>query len=151
MIVQFCIMELKQAFLKIFFLFGISLFCTNTASSQNSGFAFRGWEGFVLTGYVDHGAFLNFTGPNLQYTYKNSKFLLGMLPSLRWKKDHSVVTKNAAITPNLGVGLTYSISKWAIQIPFYYNTKTTTKNGEWFIGFGVGIRIKTNNQQTSSK
>jgi hypothetical protein len=45
------------------------------------------YDGIFIGGYVDNGAFLNFTGPNINATYKNSKFILGMLPSLRFKED----------------------------------------------------------------
>jgi hypothetical protein len=109
-------------------------------NSQNANFEAAFYEGIVIAGYVNEGGFLNFTGPNINATYGDSKFILGMLPSLRFKKDQSV-PKNAFITPNLGVGLTYSYKWLAFQLPLYYNTKTSTENGRWHLGFGIGLRL----------
>ncbi|MCH7403442.1 hypothetical protein ACFOUP_04585 [Belliella kenyensis] len=99
------------------------------------------YDGIGIIGYVDQGAFINFTGPNINSTYKNSKFILGMLPSLRFKKDRNI-PRNTFVTPNLGVGFTYSYKMAAIQVPLYYNPKTATHNGEWNIGIGLGLRIE---------
>ncbi|MDN3708014.1 hypothetical protein QW060_12935 [Myroides ceti] len=99
------------------------------------------YDGTVATGYVDQGAFLNFTGPNLNYTFHDSKILLGMLPSLRFKQDRSEI-KNALVTPTLGIGLTYAYKKLVVQIPFYYNPKTTVTNGNWKMGAGIGFRFR---------
>lgn len=112
-----------------------------TKTETTPGVKFRPFDGVFILGYVDKGVFLNFTGPNISYTNKNSKIILGMLPSLRYKEDRGTY-KNSPITPNLGVGLTYCYKKFAIQIPLYYNTKTATSNGKWNIGIGVGIRLK---------
>lgn len=111
---------------------------TNTAVPK---VAFRPFDGIFILGYVDNGAFLNFTGPNISCTIKQSKIILGMLPSLRYKEDHGMY-KNAPVTPNLGVGLTYCYQKIAVQIPLYYNAKTATANGKWNIGIGIGMRLK---------
>lgn len=101
-----------------------------------------GWfDGIVMAGYVNNGGFLNFAGPNLSYTNRNSKIMVGMLPSLRFKEDHADV-KNAWITPNLGLGVTYSYKKIAFQIPFYYNSKTAITNGKWVGGIGIGVKLK---------
>jgi hypothetical protein len=98
------------------------------------------FSGIIVTGYVDNGAFINFTGPNLNFTKGKSQFLVGMLPSLRIKQD-SGTTTNSLVTPTLGFGITYCYRAMAIQIPCYYNPKTATKNGEWNIGVGVGIKL----------
>ena len=98
------------------------------------------FDGVISIGYIDNGGFLNFTGPGLSATYKNSKFLFGMLPSLRYKVDKSS-PKNASVFPNLGFGLTYSYKYLSLQIPMYYNAKTTTEDGSWHVGFGIGYRI----------
>jgi hypothetical protein len=98
------------------------------------------FDGVVNVGYVNNGGFLNFTGPGLSATYKNSKFLFGMLPSLRFKVDNST-PKNASVFPNLGFGLTYSYKYLSLQVPMYYNAKTTTEDGSWHVGFGIGYRI----------
>jgi hypothetical protein len=98
------------------------------------------FSGIFVSGYVDNGAFINFTGPNLSFTKGKSYFLVGMLPSLRIKQD-SGTTTNSLVTPTLGLGITYCYRAMAIQIPCYYNPKTATKNGEWNIGVGVGIKL----------
>jgi hypothetical protein len=102
---------------------------------------FNPFDGIIAAGYVDNGAFLNFTGPNISFTHKRSKIILGMLPSLRYKEDHGVF-KNSPVTPNLGVGLTYCYKKIAIQVPLYYNAKTTAANGRWNLGIGIGMGLK---------
>lgn len=98
-------------------------------------------DGIIAMGYVDHGAYLNFTGPNLSFSRGKSKIMLGMLPSLRYKQDTGV-TKNSPIIPSLGVGLTYSYKRCVFQLPLYYNAKTSTANGNWQLGIGVGFRFK---------
>lgn len=100
------------------------------------------FDGVAVAGYVDHGAFINFTGPNINVTWRNTKFILGMLPSLRIKEDKSEGTKNSLVTPNLGAGLTFVYKKIALQIPVYYNTKTSTQNGSWKVGIGLGYSLK---------
>lgn len=107
--------------------------------AQEDNVSFSLYDGIFIGGYVNNGAFLNFTGPNINATYKNSKFILGMLPSLRFKEDKGT-PKNAFVTPNLGIGFTYSYKMWAVQIPLYYNAKTATQNGQWHVGLGVGLR-----------
>lgn len=98
------------------------------------------YDGIVVAGYVDEGAFLNFTGPNINVTMNKHKVILGMLPSLRFKEDKST-PKNSFVTPNLGVGLTYCYKRFAIQVPCYYNAKTATQNGKWNVGIGLGVRF----------
>ncbi|GAA5101613.1 hypothetical protein GCM10023210_41620 [Chryseobacterium ginsengisoli] len=100
------------------------------------------FDGIAVAGYVDHGAFINFTGPNISYKNKDLKFILGMLPSLRIKEDKSEGTKNSAIMPNLGAGLTVVYKKIALQVPFYYNTKTSVQNGAWKMGIGLGYSFR---------
>lgn len=98
------------------------------------------FTGIFVSGYVDNGAFLNFTGPNLSFSKGKSQLLVGMLPSLRIKQD-SGTTKNSLITPTLGFGITYCYRAFAFQIPCYYNPKTSIKNGEWNIGIGLGLKL----------
>lgn len=112
---------------------------SSTAPDPKMTFSF--FEGTVVAGYVDQGGFLNFTGPNVSLTSGKSKLLLGMLPSLRFKEDKSQV-KNSFVMPTLGLGLTYSYRKLAVQIPLYYNAKTATADGKWNVGIGVGIKLK---------
>lgn len=99
------------------------------------------FEGTVVAGYVDRGAYLNFLGPNISFTKGKYKIVLGMLPSLRFKEDTST-PKNSPVTPNLGGGVTYIYKKIAFQVPLYYNAKTATRNGHWTIGVGMGYKFK---------
>ncbi|MDH6252996.1 hypothetical protein M2347_002723 [Chryseobacterium sp. H1D6B] len=118
----------------------ISGYCFSQESASAIKTSF--FDGIAAAGYVDHGAFINFTGPNINYTCHGTKFILGMLPSLRIKEDKSPGTKNSAVTPNLGAGLTVVYKKIALQVPFYYNTKTTAENGRWKAGIGLGYSFK---------
>jgi hypothetical protein len=102
---------------------------------------FNPFDGIIIAGYVDNGAFLNFTGPNISFMHKNSKIILGMLPSLRYKEDNGIF-KNSPITPNLGIGVTYCYKMIALQVPLYYNAKTAVANGRWNVGVGIGVRLK---------
>jgi len=124
----------------------IMLLFTTPIFAQENKMSFALYDGIFIGGYVDNGAFLNFTGPNINATYKNSKFILGMLPSLRFKEDKGT-PKNAFVTPNLGIGFTYSYKIWAIQLPLYYNAKTATQNGQWHIGIGIGLRLNEFNKK----
>lgn len=113
-------------------------FCQQKDSSIKVSF----FDGIAVAGYVDHGAFLNFTGPNVSFTQHNLKLMLGMLPSLRIKEDRSSGTKNSAVMPTLGAGFAVVYKKLALQIPFYYNAKTSTANGSWKMGVGLGYRFR---------
>ncbi|MFP7657367.1 MULTISPECIES: hypothetical protein [Chryseobacterium] len=118
----------------------ISGCCFSQESTSQVKAAF--FDGVAAAGYVDHGAFINFTGPNINITWRHTKFIVGMLPSLRIKEDRSEGTKNNAVTPNLGAGLTFVYKKIALQVPVYYNTKTSTQNGSWKVGIGLGYSLK---------
>ncbi|ASW74288.1 hypothetical protein IQ37_07975 [Chryseobacterium piperi] len=118
----------------------ISGFCFSQKSVAKVKASF--FDGVAAAGYVDHGAFINCTGPNISLTYHSTKLILGMLPSLRIKEDQSDGTRNSAITPNLGAGLTFIYKKLVLQIPLYYNSKTSTQNGSWKMGIGLGYSLK---------
>ena len=111
-----------------------------SAQSQTKAVLF---EGILVGGYVDHGAFINCTGPSIKFSKKPYTVLLGLLPSLRIKEDKVAVgaPKNAALTPNLGFGLTAAFRHIALQLPLYYNPKTAIKNGEWNPGVGLGYKF----------
>ncbi|SFN25686.1 hypothetical protein SAMN05421594_1878 [Chryseobacterium oleae] len=113
-------------------------FSQETGSKVKASF----FDGIVAAGYVDHGAFINFTGPNVSFTHKGLKLIAGMLPSLRIKEDRSPGTKNSPVTPNLGAGITAVYKKIAFQIPVYYNTKTSAENGAWKVGIGLGYSFR---------
>ncbi|MCD9853132.1 hypothetical protein LUD75_00320 [Epilithonimonas sp. JDS] len=114
----------------------------NFAQEKDSKVNVSFFDGIAVAGYVDKGAFLNFTGPNVNFVHHQTKFMLGMLPSVRIKEDNSSTTKNSIVTPNLGMGITVAYKKLAIQIPLYYNAKTATADGKWKMGIGVGYRFR---------
>ena len=118
----------------------ILLFLSLKCFAQSEKVKFSAFDGYIIAGYVDNGAFINFTGPNINCSIRESKFVIGMLPSLRFKEDKGS-TKNSFTTPNLGLGFTYSYKFWSFQIPLYYNSKTETDNGSWHIGVGIGLRL----------
>src|SRR5687768_989686 len=68
------------------------------------------FEGLVVAGYGDHGAYINFAGPGVKVVQKPFSVLVSMLPGLRIKKDKvaSGNTSNATLTPSLGFGITGS-------------------------------------------
>lgn len=101
------------------------------------------FEGTVVAGYVDHGAYVNCAGPGIKYSHAKKVFLLGLLPGLRIKEDKvdDGKPKNSLITPSLGFGLTATFGHLALQLPTYYTTKTATADGNWKLGFGVGYRF----------
>ena len=125
------------------------LLCSMDTNAQESKIDFTLFDGVVVVGYVDEGGFLNFTGPNVSLTSNNSKFILGMLPSLRFKEDTGS-PKNAFVTPNLGVGLSCIYKSFVVQVPLYYNAKTATNNGEWNFGLGIGLRLNGLNKKTKN-
>jgi hypothetical protein len=104
------------------------------------------YEGVVVGGYVDKGFFMNFGGPNVNVSFKSSIILLGMFPSLRFKEDNGT-PKNSFVTPGLGIGFTYMFKNLALQIPFYFNSKTAKENGKWNLGFGIGYKISGLNKK----
>lgn len=128
---------------KFFFMtiFLPSIFVNKNVQAQEQKVKMVIFDGVVVGGYVDNGAYLNFTGPNINMTVKKSKLILSMLPSLRFKEDKSAI-KNSLVTPSLGAGLTFCYKSFAIQVPLYYNAKTATANGKWNVGAGIGYRFK---------
>ncbi|MFT4153694.1 hypothetical protein [Parafilimonas sp.] len=98
------------------------------------------YDGIVIAGYVDKGGFANFIGPGLSLTSGNSKYIISMLPSLRFKEDKAT-PKNSFVTPTLGAGFTYAYKHLSFQLPLYYQAKTSAKNGKWLVGVGLGWRL----------
>lgn len=111
-----------------------------------NGIQVSAYDGVIVVGYVDRGGYTNFTGPNINLTRGDSRFILGALPSLRYKKDNST-PKNTFVTPSLGIGFTYSYKLFAVQIPLYYNSKTAVEDGRWHVGIGLGMRLNYLNRQ----
>lgn len=138
--------EIKKHLIGLKLLCLVLLFSSTDINAQESKIDFTLYDGLVVVGYVDEGGFLNFTGPNLSLVSNKSKFILGMLPSLRFKEDDRT-PKNSFVTPNLGVGLSYIYKSFVVQIPLYYNAKTANNNGEWNFGLGIGLRINGLNKK----
>lgn len=124
------------------FVISFSIINSMTANAQDNKVKVSGLEGVIVAGYVDDGAFLNFAGPNISFKKGSSKFMLGMLPSLRFKEDKSTGSTNSTVVPALGLGLSYIYKRLVIQVPLYYNAKTSTKNGEWVVGAGLGLKLQ---------
>lgn len=116
-----------------------------TAKSQTNVIQTKAtlFEGVIVAGYVDQGAYINCAGPAIKFSKKPLAILVGLLPSLRIKKDKIATgaTQNSVITPNLGAGITVIYKHLAIQVPVYYNAKTSTKDGKWNPGIGIGYKF----------
>lgn len=130
---------------KSIYLFVSLSLLTLTARSQSNAVQTKAtlFEGVIVAGYVDKGAYINCTGPAIKFSKKPLAVLLGLLPSLRIKKDKVAAgaPQNSVITPNLGVGVTAIYKHLAIQVPVYYNTKTSTRDGKWNPGIGIGYKF----------
>ncbi|PWG80487.1 hypothetical protein DDR33_12440 [Pararcticibacter amylolyticus] len=101
------------------------------------------FDGIIAAGYVDKGAYVNCTGPSVKFTRKPLTLMLGLLPGLRIKEDKIAAgaPKNSVVTPSLGFGLTLSIGHLVVQTPFYYTSKTSSQDGKWNPGVGLGYRF----------
>lgn len=101
------------------------------------------FDGIIAAGYVDKGAYVNCTGPSVKFTRKPLTLMLGLLPGLRIKEDKIAAgaPKNSVVTPSLGFGLTLAIGHLVVQTPFYYTSKTSSKDGKWNPGVGLGYRF----------
>lgn len=122
----------------------ISLF--NSAQAQNTitkNPTVVAWDGMAVAGYVNQGGFVNFGGPTVKLIKKPLSIGFGILPTIRIKKDNvpKDSPKNSAITPTAGFGFTVVYKHVVLQIPFYYNAKTTTKDGKWDPGVGIGFKF----------
>ena len=101
------------------------------------------WDGMMVVGYVNNGAFVNFGGPTLKLVMKPWSFGFGILPTMRIKEDQVAkdAPKNSIVTPTAGFGFTIAYKHLVMQVPFYYNPKTATANGKWHPGIGIGIKL----------
>lgn len=126
----------------ITFILSTIINCASTQTDVKEKLNYYIFDGNIISGYVDQGAYVNFTGPNITIGINKTKVSLGMLPSLRIKKDMNAI-KNSAIIPSLGFGITWNYKWLVLQLPIYYNTKTTSKNGSWQLGFGIGVNLKS--------
>jgi hypothetical protein len=131
---------------RIFFLTLSFVFLRLSVNAQEPKVNPALYEGLINAGYVDNSFFLNFGGPNLNMSFRNSKILLGMFPSLRFKEDKGI-PKNSFVTPALGLGFTYMYKSVALHLPLYYNAKTPKENGKWNLGLGLGFKISSLNRK----
>ena len=101
------------------------------------------WDGMMVAGYVNQGAYVNFGGPTLKFVMKPWNFGFGILPTMRIKEDNvpKGATKNSIVTPTAGFGFTVAYKHLVFQVPFYYNPKTATVNGKWHPGIGLGFKL----------
>ncbi|EDM38638.1 hypothetical protein PBAL39_21235 [Pedobacter sp. BAL39] len=114
--------------------------CFFSARAQTKPVLF---EGVIVAGYVNNGAYINCAGPGIKWSKKPYSLMIGLLPGLRIKEDQvpTGATKNSTVTPSLGFGLTAAFRHVAIQLPVYYNAKTSLKNGSWHPGVGLGYKF----------
>ncbi|PRD54780.1 hypothetical protein C5749_10785 [Sphingobacterium gobiense] len=114
---------------------------TVAVQAQQKKISTRVFDGIIVAGYTDNGAYINCTGPGVKYIAPKWNLMLGLLPSIKIKEDTSDV-KNAMFTPALGFGATLTIFKHlTLQIPTFYTPKTNTNNGRWTLGAGLGYKI----------
>lgn len=124
-----------------------SLIYCSVAKSQTNGSTGQTkmilFEGIIVAGYADKGGYINCTGPSVKFSKKPFVVLLGFLPSLRIKRDKVVgaAPKNSLVTPSLGIGITAGYKHLVVQIPVFYNAKTSNKDGKWNHGIGIGYKF----------
>lgn len=101
------------------------------------------WDGMAVAGYVNDGGFANFGGPTIKLINKPWSFGFGILPTMRIKEDKVAAgaKKNSIVTPTAGFGFTVVYKHFVTQVPFYYNNKTTTADGKWNVGVGIGYKF----------
>lgn len=123
---------------------GVILFMLQEwALGQEAGVKASVFEGILVGGYTDQGAYLNCTGPAVKYQLKSFSVLFGLLPTLKFKKEQTALgaPKNSVMTPTLGFGITAIFRHFAIQLPAFYSPKTNVDNGKWKPGIGFGYRF----------
>ena len=101
------------------------------------------WDGMAIAGYVNDGGFVNFGGPTVKLIKKPWVFGFGILPTMRIKEDKVAAgaKKNSIVTPTAGFGFTFVYKHFVTQVPFYYNSKTSTADGKWNAGIGIGYKF----------
>ena len=134
---------MKKNYKKVFGMLLLSIAVFNVKAQTEPKVKLVAWDGIIVAGYVNKGAFVNFGGPSIKFIKKPYGIGLGMLPSFRIKEDKVAAgaTKNSTLLATLGFGLTASYQHLVVQLPFYYNAKTAVLNGEWNPGFGVGYKF----------
>jgi hypothetical protein len=115
----------------------------NSANAQAKKPVTAMWDGMAVAGYVNNGSFVNFGGPTVKFIKKPWSFGFGILPTMRIKEDKVAAgaKKNSSVTPTAGFGFTVVYKHFVTQVPFYYNSKTTSTDGKWNIGIGIGYKF----------
>ena len=136
---------MKKLIIKIFCI-AIAIFSFNALAAQNTtatNATIVGWDGMAVAGYVNNGGFVNFGGPTVKLIKKPFSFGFGILPTMRIKEDKVTKgsPKNSIIIPTAGFGFTFAYKHLVVQVPFYYNAKTATSNGQWNPGIGIGYKF----------
>ena len=124
----------------------IAVFAFNALAAQNATptkAKIVGWDGMAVAGYVNNGGFVNFGGPTVKLIKKPFSIGFGILPTMRIKEDKVAKgsPKNSVIMPTAGFGFTFAYKHLVAQVPFYYNAKTATANGQWNPGIGIGYKF----------
>lgn len=101
------------------------------------------WDGMVVAGYVGHGGYANFGGPSIKWSLKPCTIALGLFPAVRIKEDKVAdkMKKNSSIVPSTGFGITSSFKHLVLQIPVFYDAKSTSADGKWNLGIGIGYKF----------
>lgn len=129
-------------YIRLTALSGMALLCSTFSSlAQSTAVKSSLFEGIIVTGYTDKSMYINCTGPAVKLSKKPFSLMIGLLPSLRIKDDKSTASQNTTVTPTLGFGATALYKHLALQIPFFYNAKTSTQNGNWKAGIGIGYKF----------
>ena len=118
--------------------------CLNAQNVVAKKTSLVGWDGMMVAGYVNQGSYVNFGGPSIKFLKRPWSFGFGILPTMRIKEDKVAkegATKNSIVTPTAGFGFTFAYRHLVLQVPFYYNAKTTTANGKWNPGVGLGYKF----------
>lgn len=121
----------------------ICLLFPKSGTSQTTKLQASLFEGILVAGYTDHGAYINCTGPAVKYILKKASIMAGLLPSLKIKEDRvqAGAARNSLLTPTLGFGLTGCYKHLVVQLPAFYSAKTSTTDGKWKLGVGVGYKF----------
>ncbi len=121
----------------------LMLLVLNVVTAQTKKPVATIWDGMAIAGYVNDGAFVNFGGPTIKLIKKPWIFGFGILPTMRIKEDKVAAgaKKNSIVTPTAGFGFTFLYKHFVTQVPFYYNAKSTTVDGKWNVGVGIGYKF----------
>lgn len=121
----------------------IAVLWASLTSAQEQRITPALFEGAAIVGYADRGAYINCVGPAVKYSFSKNAVFLGLLPTLKIKRDNTGddKPKNSFITPTLGFGVTFIHRHLVLQLPCFYTPKTTVEDGRWQPGAGIGYKF----------